>query len=82
MNGFAVKAKKSVLGRIKRLNKAPRRKVVGLMEDLKRDQIPADEYDVKRLRGYRNTYRVKLGKLRVVYEVMWSDRLILIHLVD
>jgi len=35
--------------------------------------------DISRLRGYANAYRARVGSLRVVYTVSWSERKILIH---
>jgi len=35
--------------------------------------------DVCKLKGYDNTYRIRVGKLRMVYEVLWVERTILIH---
>ena len=36
--------------------------------------MPADIYDVKKLRGLKDTYRVRIGDLRLIYEVLWDAR--------
>ena len=35
--------------------------------------------DISKLRGYENIYRIRVGNLRIVYEVLWNERTILIH---
>ncbi|MDG6954866.1 MAG: type II toxin-antitoxin system RelE/ParE family toxin [Nitrososphaerota archaeon] len=46
---------------------------------LKEDPVPFKLLDVVKLKGFDNVYRVRLGGLRIVYAVMWSERRILIH---
>jgi len=41
--------------------------------------MPFRKFDVTKLRGYENTYRVRVGDLRIVYEVDWDEKRILIH---
>ncbi len=43
--------------------------------------MPAKRYDVKKLKGYEDTYRVRIGRLRIVYEVNWKKKTIIIHFV-
>jgi len=45
-----------------------------LFKILKSNPIPYKKYDVAKLKGYRNTYRIRLGKLRVIYEVDWAEK--------
>ena len=35
--------------------------------------------DVKKLKGYENTYRIRLGKWRIIYKVDTKKKLILIY---
>jgi mRNA interferase RelE/StbE len=48
---------------------------------LKTDPIPFRKLDVCKLKGYDNTYRIRVGNLRIVYEVLWTKRTIIIHYV-
>ena len=48
---------------------------------MKNDLIPFRKFDVVKLRGYENTYRVRVGDLRIVYEVKWDGKRILIHFI-
>jgi len=49
------------------------------MSILKNYLIPFRGVDVCKLKGYDNTYRIRVGKLRMVYEVLWAERTIMIH---
>ena len=46
---------------------------------LKNDPIPFRKVDVCKLKSYDNTYRIRAGNLRIVYEVLWTERTIIIH---
>ena len=35
-------------------------------------------FDVKKLVGIENTYRIRIGKLRIVYSIIWEDKVVLI----
>jgi mRNA interferase RelE/StbE len=47
-----------------------------LLATLKDEPVPVKTYDVCRLEGYEDVYRVRLGDLRVVYRVAWRERLV------
>lgn len=49
---------------------------------LKEDPVPIKSLDITKLKGEKNKYRIRKGKFRIVYEVMWEQKLILIHRVD
>jgi mRNA interferase RelE/StbE len=34
--------------------------------------VPAAIFDVKKLAGTKDTYRIRMGDIRVVYEIEWS----------
>lgn len=42
------------------------------------DPVPAKKYDVKKLRGLEDTFRIRIGKARIVYTVIWRDKTIII----
>lgn len=46
---------------------------------LKDNPVPAKSLDVSKLKGLKNTYRIRIGKIRIVYEVKWDERMILVH---
>ncbi len=66
---------------IKRLKDAPehiKRKFEELVEELKYNPIPSEKFDVKKLKGRENTFRVRLGEYRVIYELQRKKLLILV----
>ncbi|UXD21260.1 toxin RelE [Ignicoccus pacificus DSM 13166] len=46
-----------------------------LIEELKKDPLPKN-FDIKKLKGYRSTYRVRLGSYRVIYVVDEKNKVI------
>jgi mRNA-degrading endonuclease RelE of RelBE toxin-antitoxin system len=49
---------------------------------LKEDPVPIKLLDITKIKGEKNTYRIRAGKIRALYEVMWNDKIILIKKVD
>ena len=67
------KAEKSL-----RSYRAHRRRILDLLVMLQENPVPAEFYDVKRIGGRSDSYRVRLGDLRVVYDVDWDGRRVLV----
>ncbi len=68
-------------GVLKRLRDAPenvRGKFRELVEELRFNPIPSEKFDIKKLKGRENTFRVRLGSYRVIYELQRDKLLILI----
>jgi len=55
-----------------------KRKFEELVEELKYNPIPSEKFDVKKLKGRENTFRVRLGEYRVIYELQRKKLLILV----
>ncbi len=49
-----------------------RGKIVELLLMLRENPVPAEYYDVKKLKGFADTFRVRIGDLRVIYEISWD----------
>jgi len=47
--------------------------------NLKNDPLPLRKLDISKLKGYENIYRIRIGALRIVYEVLWTERTTIIH---
>jgi len=78
---FRVEAKRKALRALERLNRERKGRIKEVILTLKNDPIPFRKLDVVKLRGYENTYRIRVGDLRIVYEVSWDERRILIHFI-
>jgi mRNA interferase RelE/StbE len=60
----------------KRLPEHDKRQIIELLVVLQDNPVPAQSYDLKKLGGYRDTFRVRIGDVRVIYEVLWEHRVI------
>ena len=78
---FAVKIKRKALRNLAKASSKQKQEIKLVVTLLKNDPIPFKKTDVSKLKGYGNTYRIRLGNLRIVYEVLWNDKTILIHYV-
>jgi len=50
------------------------RRVLMALEALSQNPAPVPEYDVKKLAGMRDTYRIRIGEIRIEYEVDWESK--------
>jgi mRNA interferase RelE/StbE len=55
-----------------------RSKLLELFAVLKENPIPADSFDVCKIEDRSDTYRVRLGDMRVVYGMDWGRRSVVI----
>ncbi len=53
-------------------------KVIECLKTLSLDPIPAKRYDVKKLSGLKDSFRIRMGKVRIVYTVLWKEKVVLI----
>ena len=67
---------------ISSLQKHDRARLKEAMLVLKEDPVPVKSLDITKLKGEKNKYRIRKGKFRIVYEVFWEQKVILIHRVD
>ncbi len=79
---FEINIKAKSLKFISSLQKHDRARLKEAMLVLKEDPVPIKSLDITKLRGEKNKYRIRKGKFRIVYEVIWEQRVILIHKVD
>ncbi|RLI23957.1 type II toxin-antitoxin system RelE/ParE family toxin [Candidatus Bathyarchaeota archaeon] len=59
-----------------------RRRILELLLTLRENPVPAEYYDVRKLRGYTDIYRVRIGDIRVIYEILWKEREVDVLLVE
>ena len=78
---FTVTAKRRVLKVLEELDRERRKRFEEVFSILKKNPIPFRELDVVKLKGYENTYRIRIGDYRIVYEVLWDEKRILIHFI-
>jgi mRNA interferase RelE/StbE len=78
---FAVNIKRKALRNLEKLDKKQKQRVTTIILIMKKDPIPFRKADVCKLRSIENTYRIRIGDLRIVYQVSWNERTALIHYV-
>jgi mRNA interferase RelE/StbE len=67
---------------IERLHKSYKKRILELLLVFRDNPVPAEYYDVKKLKGYRDTYRVRIGDLRIIYEVLWDAKKVHVLLIE
>lgn len=60
------KARKS----IKKLPEHYKRKTAELLLVFRENPVPAEYFDIKKLKGYVDVYRARIGDIRVIYELI------------
>ncbi|RMF90516.1 MAG: type II toxin-antitoxin system RelE/ParE family toxin [Methanobacteriota archaeon] len=79
---FQVNIKRKALKFVSKLDKKEKQRLEKALLLLKEDPVPVKSLDVTKIKGEKNTYRIRAGRIRVLYEVKWSEKIILIKRVD
>ena len=67
---------------IKKLPEHYKRRVIELLLILRENPAPAEYYDTKKLKGYVDTYRTRIGDIRVIYEILWNQKTVHVLLIE
>jgi mRNA interferase RelE/StbE len=78
---FAVKIKRKALKNLEKTSNKQKQSLKTAILILKNDPIPFKKTDIRKLEGHDNIYRIRTGTTRIVYEVLWKEKTILIHYV-
>jgi mRNA interferase RelE/StbE len=76
---FAIKIKRKALRKLAKIDDGQKQKIKPVILILKNDPIPFKKVDICKLKGYSNMYRIRIGTLRIVYEILWEEKTTLIH---
>jgi mRNA interferase RelE/StbE len=79
---FEIRIKDRPLKFISQLQKRDREILQENILLLKTDPVPVKSLDVTKMKGYKNIYRIRKGKIRILYEVFWKEKIIRIHRID
>ncbi len=79
---FEINIKDKSLKFISSLQKHDRERLKEAIFVLKEEPVPIKSLDISKLKGEKNMYRIRKGDIRIVYEVLWEQKLILIHRVS
>lgn len=55
-----------------------RNKIASLFEVLSFDPVPAKICDIRKFEGADDAFRIRMGKIRIVYSVIWQNKDIII----
>jgi mRNA interferase RelE/StbE len=75
---YRVVLHRNVLKSLKHAPDSIKLKFYDLVEELKFNPVPSERFDIKKLKGRGNTFRVRLGEYRVIYELEKDELLILV----
>ena len=76
---FNLRIKRQALRSLEKLDEKRKNRVKEALLNLKGDPLPLRKLDISKLKGYENIYRIRIGALRIVYEVLWTERTIVIQ---
>jgi mRNA-degrading endonuclease RelE of RelBE toxin-antitoxin system len=79
---FSIRIKRKALKAIEKLGAKQKRDIEEVILILKNDPIPYKKTDIVKLAGRDSSYWIRTkGNQRLVYEVFWKEKTILIHFV-
>jgi len=78
-NVFNVKVKHRAFKALERLPRDYRLRVLEVLDELSTNPIPFKRYDLKKLKGYEDTFRIRIGEIRIIYTIDWNSRNIVVH---
>jgi len=59
---------------LKKLDKRMAEKIKELFLQLKTSPLPIREYDIKKVSGVQNIYRVRISRFRIIYKIDWEKK--------
>lgn len=74
---YKILLEKRVIKQLRRLNDDIKLRILDVLR-IFRDEGFSAKLDLKKLRGYKNHYRLRVGKYRVLFELQ-SDRTIVVY---
>jgi mRNA-degrading endonuclease RelE of RelBE toxin-antitoxin system len=79
---FQVIASQKARKSIKKLPEHYKRRIIELLLIFRENPVPAEYYDIKKLKGYTDTYRARIGDVRVIYEILWDLKKVHVLLIE
>jgi len=79
---FQVIASQKARKAITKLSEHYKRRIVELLMIFRENPVPAEYYDIKKLKGHTNTYRARIGDTRVIYEILWDLKRVHVLLIE
>ena len=67
---------KKFIRKLREMERPSLDKIANLMEILKTDPIPWKNFDIRKIQGEKDMYRVRIGKYRLIYFVDKNTKMI------
>lgn len=67
---------------LKNLDKRIVEKAKKALLTLKTSPLPIKDYDIKKLAGEEDTYRLRISRYRIVYDIDWGNKVITVIKID
>ncbi len=58
----------------KKLLDHQKHRLIELLMVLQENPVPAEQFDIKKLQGFKDTFRARLGDIRLIYEIIWDEQ--------
>ncbi|MFH1588794.1 MAG: type II toxin-antitoxin system RelE/ParE family toxin [Candidatus Diapherotrites archaeon] len=79
---FEVIASKKIQKQINPIDKKLKLKILDLFLKLKSSPVPVNEFNTAKISDSENKYRIRIQKIRIIYEVNWEQKRIEILKID
>lgn len=67
---------------IKKCDEKIKQRLKEMFLRLQEAPVPAKEYDLKKISGKDDTYRIRLSRYRVTYSVFWEEKIIRVLFIE
>lgn len=75
---FAVFLSNKALKQVKLLDQEMRARVQEVFKTLEKTPLPFKAYNLKKLKGSKDSYRIRLSRHRMLYDVDWHSKKIIV----
>lgn len=79
---FTIFLKKKADKFLSSLDRKRKEKVYVVLETLEKNPVPFRQFDLKKLKGEKDAFRIRIGKIRIVYHVFFEESKIVVDLID
>ncbi len=58
----------------KKLPEHYKRRIAEFLLILQENPVPAERYDMEKLGGHKDTFRARIGDIRIIYGIRWDEK--------
>ena len=63
------------------LQRQDRQRIIDVLRELRKMPFPA-HLNIKKIKGMADTYRIRIGRYRVIYHIDWEENVIYVMKID